>query len=115
VYLSSSFFKAYFEPVSVRPNLVFLPNAQAVRVILSENAHNGEGVLATGVEFVCQSQKFEVKARKEVILAAGIYKPNLPLAQAKSVCFSRVLPDAPIVGIVRCVGEARTHIRNWPT
>ncbi|TCD71169.1 hypothetical protein EIP91_012117 [Steccherinum ochraceum] len=63
---------AYYEPNKHRPNLTVLVNAHVVRV-LTETASSGE-VVATGVEFLREMERYSVNAGKEVILSSGTIK-----------------------------------------
>ncbi|PNP81101.1 hypothetical protein FNYG_05568 [Fusarium nygamai] len=67
----------YYSAVSQRKNLQLLPGNQVTRILTSKN---GSSVKATGVEFAKNkgSAKNTVKAKKEVILAAGaIHTPQI--------------------------------------
>ncbi|KAF5715928.1 alcohol oxidase [Fusarium mundagurra] len=67
----------YYSAVSQRKNLQLLPGNQVTRILTSKN---GSYVKATGVEFAKNkdSAKKTVKAKKEVILAAGaIHTPQI--------------------------------------
>ncbi|GAA4323579.1 choline dehydrogenase [Pigmentiphaga soli] len=56
--------RGYLKPAQNRPNLTILTDATVARVLL-------EGKRATGVEYIVGGQRFQVKARREVILSAG--------------------------------------------
>lgn len=61
----------YLRPNLGRPNLKVLTEAMASRVLL-------EGTTATGVEFIHNNKKLQVKASREVILSGGtINSPQL--------------------------------------
>ncbi|HEY7841677.1 MAG TPA: GMC oxidoreductase, partial [Gammaproteobacteria bacterium] len=63
----------YLRPVLDRPNLNVITRAQAARLVVE----NGQ---ATGVEYVQRGEKKGVRARREVIVAAGTYgSPHLLL------------------------------------
>ncbi|MEK8034425.1 choline dehydrogenase [Ideonella sp. DXS29W] len=63
--------KAYLAPASGRPNLEVITGAHALRVVL-------EGGRATGVEVLRGGQRVMLKARREVLLAAGaLQSPQL--------------------------------------
>ncbi|KAG9237169.1 hypothetical protein BJ875DRAFT_481595 [Amylocarpus encephaloides] len=62
---------AYYAPASGRPNLTVWTGATVKRLLL-ENSR--EGVVATGVSFLKDGEVKEVKASKEVILAAGAFQ-----------------------------------------
>ncbi|KAJ6573700.1 GMC oxidoreductase [Mycena sp. CBHHK59/15] len=64
---------AYYMPNRERQNLVVLTEATAARVLFSD-APPGEGLVATGVEFVHGGQTVKVHSKKEVILSAGAIK-----------------------------------------
>ena len=58
---------AFLHPVLERPNLTVLTNAHATRLLL-------DGTRATGVEVDHQDALTEIRAEREVILAAGAYQ-----------------------------------------
>ncbi|KAJ6557424.1 glucose-methanol-choline oxidoreductase [Mycena sp. CBHHK59/15] len=66
---------AYYMPNRERQNLVVLTEATAARVLFSD-APPGEGLVATGVEFVHGGQTVKVHSKKEVILSAGCVLPS---------------------------------------
>lgn len=63
---------AYYAPASTRPNLTVLTGALVNRLIFEKAGE--EGVSATGVVFAVNGQNEEAKARKEVIMAAGVFQ-----------------------------------------
>lgn len=60
--------KAFVRPVLRRPNLRFLTNSYATKVIINDNN------VAKGVLFARNNKLYRATARKEVILAAGAYQ-----------------------------------------
>ncbi|KAL5119530.1 hypothetical protein ACEQ8H_002595 [Pleosporales sp. CAS-2024a] len=58
----------YYEPASTRSNLSVLTHALVSKVQLEKT---GDEVQATGVEFIVESTKHAVKAKKEVIICGG--------------------------------------------
>lgn len=89
---------AYLRPAMRRPNLAVLTRALATRILL-------EGRRATGVSYLRGSETMEVRARREVILAAGpINSPHLLLLSgigpAGEIAASGITPvhDLPGVG-----------------
>lgn len=58
--------KAYIDPVRHRTNLHIATRSQVTKILISQHR-------ATGVEFTRNNQQFQVKATKEVILAAGAF------------------------------------------
>ncbi|KAG6847294.1 hypothetical protein H0H93_008976 [Arthromyces matolae] len=62
---------AYLLPNQGRPNLFVLTQALVSRVILRDD---GDGFVATGVEFIHEDIQHILNARKEVILSAGAIK-----------------------------------------
>ncbi|KAG6828989.1 hypothetical protein H0H92_006061 [Tricholoma furcatifolium] len=68
--------KAYLVPAQDRPNLTVLTQALVSRILFeADNANlNGDDLVATGVEFLHQENKYTVIAKKEVILSAGTIK-----------------------------------------
>jgi choline dehydrogenase-like flavoprotein len=63
--------KAYVTPVLNRPNLEVMTNAQVLRIVL-------EGKRAVGVELLRGGQRVTLRARREVLLAAGaLQSPQL--------------------------------------
>jgi choline dehydrogenase-like flavoprotein len=69
-------YQAYYEPNAQRNNLTILTAAQATKVVLEAT---DTGVLATGVEFVYEKNRYVAKATREVILSAGGYQSSLLL------------------------------------
>ena len=63
--------RAYYEPVSSRTNLEFLPGAVVERILFRKQDHSAAD--ASGVRFSHQGKSYEVTASKEVILAAGAF------------------------------------------
>ncbi|KAI0063317.1 alcohol oxidase [Artomyces pyxidatus] len=72
--MRSSALTAYFEPNANRPNLKVLIGAQATKVAFSTKTKKGEAKVAESVDFVVGGTTYTVKAKKEVILAAGTMK-----------------------------------------
>jgi choline dehydrogenase len=96
---------AYLKPARKRPNLTILTNSRVARVLL-------EGRLATGVEVIVGEQRVQVRARREVVLAAG------PLASPQILELSGVGNEAilreqgiPVVHHLPGVGE---NLRDHP-
>ncbi|KAI9650357.1 hypothetical protein NHQ30_000370 [Ciborinia camelliae] len=68
---------AYYTPVSDRQNLHLLTGANVTKVLL-ESAGTSSEVCATGVQYIKDAEVKVVRARKEVILAAGtLQSPKL--------------------------------------
>ena len=61
----------YFLPNAERENLAVLTDALVTRISL--NGKEG-AVVATGIAFEYNEQEFHVKARKEIILSAGVFQ-----------------------------------------
>ncbi|KAN0118213.1 hypothetical protein V8E52_005474 [Russula decolorans] len=73
----SSSLTGYFEPNADRKNLVVLTGAEATKVLFKTvgNSQNKKTPrVAEAVEFVSGGKKYKVKAKREVILAAGTFK-----------------------------------------
>lgn len=69
---------AYHAAVQWRLNLLLIPAAHVERII-SEAASPGSQAVASGVQFLCGGRKNIAKARREVILSAGVSRsPRLP-------------------------------------
>ncbi|CCO35528.1 Choline dehydrogenase Short=CDH [Rhizoctonia solani AG-1 IB] len=66
----------YYAYNAHRPNLVVLTGAQATKINFKDEKNNTkhENLVATGVSFVHKSKTYTVKAKKEVILAAGAFQ-----------------------------------------
>ncbi|KAF8706722.1 GMC oxidoreductase, partial [Rhizoctonia solani] len=65
----------YYAYNAHRPNFIVLTGAQATKINFKDkNSDKPEKVVATGVSFVQKSQTYTVKAKKEVILAAGAFQ-----------------------------------------
>ncbi|KAJ6002503.1 hypothetical protein N7451_005050 [Penicillium sp. IBT 35674x] len=62
---------AYYLPVKERANLSLITGAQVSKVIL-ESLASGE-IAATGVQYSINGQTVTARARKEVVLAGGVY------------------------------------------
>jgi choline dehydrogenase len=60
----------YYHPNAQRKNLSLVIDAMTQRVVFGDKDASGE-VVATGVEFVVQGEKYSVSAKREVILCAG--------------------------------------------
>ncbi|KAJ8068341.1 hypothetical protein OCU04_003903 [Sclerotinia nivalis] len=68
---------AYYTPVSGRQNLHLLTNAYVAKVLLESTGTSSE-LCATGVQYIKDAEVNFVRARKEVILAAGtLQSPKL--------------------------------------
>ncbi|KAJ3538477.1 hypothetical protein NM688_g6515 [Phlebia brevispora] len=61
---------AYYLPSRDKPNHKVLTEALVSRIIFSEDK-DGEDVVATGVEFIYEGQKYVVRVSKEVVVSAG--------------------------------------------
>lgn len=69
----SSNARAYLDPARPRPNLTVICNAHAARVLFDKKR-------AVGVRYLCKNRYVDVRAKQEVILAAGaIGSPQLLL------------------------------------
>ncbi|KAH7236935.1 uncharacterized protein BKA55DRAFT_666687 [Fusarium redolens] len=95
----------YYSAVSQRKNLQLLPGNQVTRILTSKN---GSSVKATGVQFAKNrnSAKSTVKAKKEVILAAGaVHTPQI--LQVSGIGDSALLSsiDVPVVVDLPAVGQ----------
>lgn len=62
----SSTARAYLRPARRRPNLDILLKAKVTRILIEDGR-------AVGVEFIRGGQKQVVRARKEIVLSAGVY------------------------------------------
>jgi choline dehydrogenase len=89
---------AFLMPALERPNLRVVTSAQAARLML-------EGTRVTGVEYVKEGRREQVRARREVVLCAGVIdSPKLlmlsgigPADHLKALGIA-VIADAPGVG-----------------
>ncbi|KIA75446.1 hypothetical protein HK57_00090 [Aspergillus ustus] len=80
---------AYYQPVKERPNLRVITGALVERILFSDST-TGEGEpTATGVQYVKEETSFTITARREVILAAGVF--NTPKILELSGIGSRAL------------------------
>jgi choline dehydrogenase-like flavoprotein len=67
--------KAYLRPVADRPNLHISMNSWVTKILIDPHSK-----VAYGVEFVKNRKKYQIRAKKEVILSAGsIASPQLLL------------------------------------
>lgn len=62
--------QAFYLPNKDRPNLAVLVKAYVTRVI-TKSSGTRQDVVATGVEFVHDGQKYIIDAKKEVVVCAG--------------------------------------------
>ncbi|MDI4655139.1 GMC family oxidoreductase [Xanthobacter autotrophicus] len=62
----SSTARAYLRPILKRPNLHLLLHAKATRILVEDGR-------AVGIEFIQGGRRRIVRARKEVVLSAGVY------------------------------------------
>ncbi|CAE6415789.1 unnamed protein product [Rhizoctonia solani] len=70
----------YYAYNAHRPNFVVLTGAQATKINFKDTGYypKSTNLLATGVNFVHESQTYTVQAKKEVILSAGAFQsPHL--------------------------------------
>lgn len=63
---------AYYEPIADRPNLKVLTGALVNNVVFGDRKDDEAPLIATGVNFTSGSRSYIVKAKKEVILSAGV-------------------------------------------
>ena len=63
-----SAYRAFLEPILKRPNLHIMLNTVATKVLI-----NPKTKVAYGVEYVRNNKRFQVMARKEVILSSGTF------------------------------------------
>ena len=64
---------AYYAPAAGRPNLHLITEAMVQKIVLEHGKHGGEA-RATGVAYTKDSDAYTVFARREVIMAAGVYQ-----------------------------------------
>lgn len=91
----------YYSPVAERPNLHLLTEVMVEKIILKE-AKGEKGVTsvtATGVYYMKNGQQHAAKARKEVILAAGVFQTP-QLLELSGIGSSRILNNHGINVIV---------------
>lgn len=70
--------REYYYPHAQSPNLHVVTGAQVSKINFEKNGNSEESITAVGVEFINQGKSYEVKARKEVILSAGvIHSPQI--------------------------------------
>ena len=63
------------EAVLARPNLKVITHAHVTRILFDQS---GPTPRAVGVEFTRKNDKFQVKARKEVVVSAGaVHSPQV--------------------------------------
>lgn len=73
--------KAFLRPVQHRPNLDISMNSRVVRILIDPQTKT-----AYGVEFLKAKQRYQIRARREVILSAG------PIASPQLLMLSGVGP-----------------------
>ncbi|KAH6683407.1 aryl-alcohol dehydrogenase [Halenospora varia] len=65
---------AYYEPISSRPNLRVVTEANVSQILFAERKHENGELVATGVEFTSKDgEKITITATKEIILSAGTF------------------------------------------
>ena len=64
---------AYYQPASKRPNLHLMTGAHVQKIILEKKNATG-AVAATGVKVTWSGKEVSLRARKEVIIAAGAFQ-----------------------------------------
>lgn len=76
----SSALTGYFEPNADRKNLVVLTGAEATKVLFKSAGTQNKKTprVAEAVEFLSGGHKYTVKAKREIILSAGVPPPSLP-------------------------------------
>jgi choline dehydrogenase len=96
---------AYLTPVLSRPNLTVWPNTQAMRVVF-------EGVRATHVEIIRGGARVRVRARREIVLAAGA------IETPKLLMLSGIGPAAALrkhdISVVRDLPAVGTNLQDHP-
>ncbi|ELU35554.1 GMC oxidoreductase domain-containing protein [Rhizoctonia solani AG-1 IA] len=73
-----------------------------------KNSDKSENVVATGVSFVHKSQTYTVKAKKEVILAAGAFQ-SPQLLELSGIGNATILKNYGIKPLVDLPGVAETR------
>lgn len=73
--------KAFLRPVQHRPNLAISMHSRVVKILIDPHSKS-----AYGVEFLKKKKRYQVRARKEVILSAG------PIASPQLLMLSGVGP-----------------------
>ncbi|KAI9807242.1 MAG: hypothetical protein M1825_005960 [Sarcosagium campestre] len=68
----SSATTAYYKPNSARPNLRVITGALANKIIFQDHPSNGEPLVASGLSFTHGGKTYEIEAKREVILSAGV-------------------------------------------
>lgn len=78
--------KAFLRPVQHRPNLVISMNSRVVKILIDPHTKT-----AYGVEFLKQKKRYQIRARKEVILSAG------PIASPQILMLSGIGPKEHLI------------------
>jgi len=109
--------KAYLTPNLARPNLKVLTHAHSTRVLFGEA---GEGRRAVGIAYVQGGQVREVRARREVLLAAGAFgSPQLLMLsgigpgaelQRHGIAVRHELP-----GVGKNLHDHLDYVQSWRT
>ncbi|KAI0052472.1 GMC oxidoreductase [Auriscalpium vulgare] len=104
----SSALTAYFEPIADRPNLVVLIGAQATKIDFA-SSKKGKDLVAEGVQFVVDGKEYSVKAKKEVIVAAGTLKTP-QLLELSGVGDSKLLKKVGIDTVIDLPGVGENFL-----
>jgi choline dehydrogenase len=104
--------RVFLEPALRRPNLALVSGAHTMRVLIEEGR-------AVGVEYLQQGQAVTVRARREVILAGGVYgSPQLlmlsGIGPAGELKAHGIEPVADLPGVGRNLVEHPLTYVGWP-
>ncbi|CAE6346970.1 unnamed protein product [Rhizoctonia solani] len=100
----------YYAYNAHRPNFVVLTGAQATKVNFKDSKNNNkpENLVATGVSFVHKSQTYTVKAKKEVILAAGAFQ-SPQLLELSGIGNSTILQNSGVKPLIDLPGVGENY------
>ena len=93
---------AYYQPARHRPNLHLMTGAHVLKIIL-ESIGASAAVVATGVNMTREGKDIFVRARKEVILAAGVFQ-SPKLLELSGIGSAKLLSSLGIEGVVDLPG-----------
>lgn len=100
---------AYYEPVRTRENLHLITSAMTQKIFLDKNE---AGVIAKSVSYIKDGKTQTVTAKKEVILAAGVF--NTPKLLELSGIGSAPLLDSLDIPVVIDNGNVGENLQDHP-
>ncbi|KAJ6455580.1 alcohol oxidase [Mycena vitilis] len=72
--ISTSYYKAYYEPRKLRPNLTVITGAQVTRILFNTYLDTSGNMVASSVAYDKDGELHTISASREILICAGTFK-----------------------------------------